>query len=105
MIKIQQNITWSDILESNGNEFKIVYFGAKWCGPCKTLKPMVESIGEKNKETITVYDVDIDSCDTICNEQNITSVPTVIVLKNNKKLKTIVGNNYQELINTIQTNL
>lgn len=47
------------------------YFTAEWCGPCKTIKPMVIASG---KATI----VDVDSGNGLVAAHNIKSVPTVI---------------------------
>lgn len=101
MIKVHQNNTWEDILNHTGNTIKVVYFGAKWCGPCKTLQPKIENIHMKNKDSMLLYIVDIDLCDDLCNKMNITSVPTVIILKNNKELNRVIGNNFEEFVNIL----
>ena len=42
----------------------IVYFTAKWCGPCKMVSPIVQRIGEE-KDSVVVLKVDVDDCSDI----------------------------------------
>lgn len=102
MLSLNSQHTYTDILTHNEHKkVKILYFGAKWCGPCKILKPKIEKLGEDN-ERINIYYADIDICNNLSDKMNITSVPTVIILNKNKEFKTIVGNNFDEIISTLE---
>ena len=55
----------------------IVDFWATWCGPCKMLGPVIETIAEENADSIVVGKVDVDA-----NNMLVMSIPTVILFKN-----------------------
>lgn len=63
----------------------IIYIGAKWCGPCKQMKPLAES---SNKE---IYYIDADENQELISNYNVRSIPTLIVLKDGKELKRSSG--------------
>lgn len=44
----------------NQNKISMICFTAKWCGPCNHMKPIMEEISEEFKETVDVYNVDVD---------------------------------------------
>lgn len=61
----------------------LVDFSAKWCGPCRMLEPVIESISGN----YDVVKVDIDEADELTSEYGIMSVPTLLVFEDGK-LKT-----------------
>lgn len=67
----------------------IVKFGATWCGPCRMLKPILEKVAEE----IDVYDVDVDKNQEAVVKYGVRSVPTVLIVKDNQIVETILGAN------------
>ena len=65
-------------------------FWAVWCGPCKMIAPIVEQIAEERPD-ITVGKVDVDQEMELAVKFGITSIPTLIVLKNGAVTATSVG--------------
>ena len=61
---------------------------ATWCGPCKMLAPILESV---QAEGVEKYKVDIEEFPSITSEYGITSVPTVLIFKNGEVVKTMAG--------------
>ena len=58
---------------------KILYFSAAWCGPCKTLGPIMDSVsGEVNWEKI-----DVDSNSELSVKYGIRNIPTLILIDSN----------------------
>ena len=72
-------------LIKDGNH--LVDFYAEWCGPCKMLMPVLESISDK----IDIIKVDIDKFENLALEYRIMSVPTLMFFKDGKKVKELVG--------------
>lgn len=66
----------------------IIVFGAEWCGPCKTLYPLLESILEAGNN---VFKIDADESKNIFKEYNVKNLPTIIIFKNGIEYKRIVG--------------
>lgn len=65
----------------------LVDFYAEWCGPCKMLTPVLESLEDKVK----VIKVDIDKFEELAFEYRIMSVPTMIFFKDGEKKEELVG--------------
>lgn len=75
----------------NENEITIVDFYAVWCGPCKALSPVLDSIGAENPD-VGVIKVDIEENNVLCDEFGIRSVPTLVFFKNGEIEDMTVGN-------------
>ena len=65
----------------------VVDFYAEWCGPCKMLAPVLESL----EDNITVINVDIDKFEKLAFDYRIMSVPTLVFFKDGKKVREEVG--------------
>ncbi|XP_030376785.1 thioredoxin-2 [Scaptodrosophila lebanonensis] len=89
-------------LASAGDKLVVVDFFATWCGPCKMIAPKLEEIAQKLAEKIVVLKVDVDECEEIAMEFNVSSMPTFVFLKNSKKIEEFAGANAQRLIDTIE---
>ncbi|APC46430.1 thioredoxin domain [Streptomyces phage BRock] len=68
----------------------IVDFWATWCGPCRQLAPVLESLAEENKD-VTILKIDLDTNPESALEYGVMSVPTLIRFENGVPTKTIVG--------------
>jgi thioredoxin-like negative regulator of GroEL len=62
---------------------QLLYFSATWCGPCKTLGPIMEQAGQQ----INITKIDVDSSPEMVQRFGVRNVPTVV----------LVGDNQQEL--------
>ena len=69
----------------------IVDFFAKWCGPCRMIAPVIESIAEKFDGRIKVGKVNVDEEPEISLEFNIASIPTVMIFKNGEEISKSIG--------------
>lgn len=69
----------------------LVDFGAPWCGPCKTLEPVVVQVGEELRGKLSVVKVDIDGTPDLAADLGIMSVPTLMLFKDGKKVGSRAG--------------
>ncbi|RDY27667.1 thioredoxin [Romboutsia weinsteinii] len=69
----------------------VVDFFATWCGPCKMLSPVYNSLGEEMKEKTEFLKVDIDQSMELAQKFAVNTVPTVIVFKDGKEVDRLVG--------------
>jgi len=78
-----------DVLKSG--KTVVVDFWATWCGPCKMVAPVLDEIAGENSEKITVAKLDIDQNPSTARDYQVMSIPTMIVFKDGKPVKQIVG--------------
>ncbi len=69
----------------------LVDFHADWCGPCRMLAPVLEQVAKEMGDRATIGKVNIDTEQKTASQFQITSVPTMVVLKNGKEVKRLVG--------------
>ncbi len=58
----------------------IIDFYATWCGPCRTLSPLVEEMAKKYDGKIIVYKVDTDKEPLLAQSMGISSLPTLLFI-------------------------
>ena len=68
----------------------ILDFWAEWCGPCMMLAPILHEVAEENAD-ITVGKVNVDEEPALAQAYGISSIPTLVVIKNGKEVKRSVG--------------
>ncbi len=69
----------------------VVDFSATWCGPCRMLAPVLEEISEQLAGKVNFYNVDVDDDPELAAGFSISSVPTVLLLKEGKVAAQSVG--------------
>ncbi len=69
----------------------IVDLWATWCGPCKTLGPILEKLVDATKGQVILAKVDVDKCPQIAQAFQAQSIPAVYAMKDGKILDGFVG--------------
>jgi thioredoxin 1 len=66
---------------------KILYFSAGWCGPCKMLGPIMESLsGQINYEKI-----DVDNNQDLSIQYGVRNIPTLVLVENGEAVGRLTG--------------
>jgi thioredoxin 1 len=93
---------WSEVSDSKLPI--LVDFWATWCGPCKTMLPILEELSKEYSDKIKIVKVDIEESMDLAKQYGIKSVPTMIVFVNGEKTNTkIIGAiNKQNLVKKLE---
>lgn len=88
MLKLNDYNFEDEVINKSGTV--LVDFYADWCGPCKMIAPIVEEIASENPN-ITVGKINVDESGGVSMAYEIMSIPTLIIFKDGKEHKRIVG--------------
>lgn len=84
----------------------LIDFWAEWCGPCKTVAPIVDELGVEWSEHLTVASVDIDANPEIAMRFSVMSVPTLLLLdEGNVVFRTVGARSRQRLVDELAPHL
>lgn len=74
-------------MENAGKKLIVLYFSAKWCGPCTNIAPHVNEFAEKYESQVVVLKLDVDKLnDLAMYEYQVSKMPTFIFIKDGKTL-------------------
>jgi len=66
-------------------------FYADWCGPCKTLLPVVEKLSEEYEGKIEIRTINVDENKELAAAFNVQSIPALFFIKNSKVVDQLKG--------------
>lgn len=81
----------SQVLDSSNDGLVLVDFWAEWCGPCKALAPVLESIAGANVGRLKVAKVDVDAEPKLATENGVRALPSLLLFKQGKLHSQLVG--------------
>ena len=94
---IADNNFESEVL--NSSKPVLVDFWAEWCGPCKTIGPILEEISKEKKDQIIVAKINIDKNPDTPIKYGIKGIPTLMLFNNGNLVDTMVGSSSKTAIN------
>ena len=76
----------------------LVDFYATWCGPCKMMHPVIDSVVKENSN-LKVLKVDVDQNEELARIYGVMSIPTLILFKDGNMVEKKLGFTPKEIIN------
>ena len=81
----------ADVVDASRDRPVIVDFWAPWCGPCKTLGPVIERVVADQGGKVTLAKMDIEKYPEIAGQMGIQSIPAVVAFVNGQPADAFMG--------------
>jgi thioredoxin 1 len=72
-------------------EVVVVDFWAEWCGPCKTIAPVLDELAAEHAGKLRIAKLNVDDNPDVARRYQVMSIPTLLVFKDGEAKKRIVG--------------
>jgi putative thioredoxin len=80
-----------DVLDRSVDVPVIVDLWAEWCGPCKTLGPIIEKVVAETEGRVELVKVDVDANPRVSATFRVQSIPAVYALKDRRVINSFIG--------------
>jgi len=88
----------------SAKKVSVLQFSAEWCGPCRTLGPIIDQLSEDNVDKdVIIAKINVDENQELAVKYGVRGIPTVIILKDGEEQSRKVGvtekSEFQSIIN------
>ncbi|MDJ1473523.1 thioredoxin [Cytophagaceae bacterium DM2B3-1] len=78
-----------EVLESD--QLTVIDFNADWCGPCRSLSPVIDALSKDYEGKVNIGKVNVDQNPALSAEYGIRSIPAVLFIKGGKVVDRQLG--------------
>ena len=89
----------NEFQEQLDDQLTMVDIWAPWCGPCRTLTPIIEKVSEE--KSVKLLKVNADDSRELASDFDVRGIPTVIFFKGGQEVDRIVGLKEAKIYNEI----
>ena len=76
---------WSSVITTEKRPILLDFY-APWCGPCKAFAPVLEQVAAELGDSVAFYKINIEEEERLVEHMKVTSVPTLIIVRNQDEL-------------------
>ncbi|ELA08943.1 thioredoxin [Moraxella macacae 0408225] len=69
----------------------LVDFWATWCGPCRSIAPVLDELSTQYADKVRIVKVDVDSNPNLASQYGIRSIPALFMFNNGEKVDSVAG--------------
>jgi putative thioredoxin len=91
MVDVTDATFEQDVIERSKQVPVVVDLWAEWCGPCKTLGPIIEKVVDATDGKVVLAKVDVDANPQVSRAFQVQSIPAVYALKDGKVVDGFIG--------------
>jgi len=91
MVDVTDATFETDVIEASHQAAIVVDLWAEWCGPCKTLGPILEKVIAETNGKVVLAKVDVDANPATSQAFQVQSIPAVYAMKDGKVVNGFVG--------------
>lgn len=81
----------SRVLEASHAMLVLVDFWAAWCGPCRSLAPVLEQLADRHRDTLAIAKIDSDAEPALAARYGVRSLPTLLLFKQGEIVEQTAG--------------
>jgi thioredoxin len=87
-----------DEIVGKSSQLILLDFWAAWCGPCRIIAPIIDSLAKDFAGKATIGKLNVDENPRTATQFGVQSIPTLLVLKNGHEVDRIIGAQPKEAI-------
>ena len=91
MIDVTDDTFEAEVLDRSTEVPVVVDLWAPWCGPCRTLGPIIEDVVDKTEGKVVLVKVNVDENPRVASTFQVQSIPAVFALKDKTVVDQFIG--------------